>query len=346
MRFPFLSTLALLIMSWHFANAQATLFDEETPIKITLRGDLKKLMRDRGGDPQYHKVNLIYGEGTSQVSVPIRVKTRGHFRKGSQCDYPPLQLNFEEHPPLNSIFSGSQKIKLVTPCQGDDYVVREYLVYKMSNVLTPKSFRARLVEVIYEDSVRDKISEPLYGILLEEESQMARRNGAKAVDDKLVRPDQTNKDDYLKMAVFEYMVGNTDWSVEFRQNVKLIASNDTEPPSTVPYDFDHAGIVSAPYALPPDGLELTSTRQRRFRGICYKDMAEFAQTFDLFNQLKDKIYKVYKDSKLIDERYRKATLRFLDEFYATINNPKKAASEFQYPCYGSTANMVVQGMKK
>ena len=267
-----LSLTFFAILTWHFAYAQSSiLFDEETPIKITLRGDLKKLFRDRGSVPAFHNVNLIYGEGTSAVTLPIRVKTRGHFRKGTQCDYPPLQLNFEDRPPVNSIFSGAQKMKLVTPCQGDDYVVREYLVYKMSNLLTPKSFRARLVEVTYEDSVRDKISDPLYGILLEEESQMAKRNGATAIDDKLVRPEQTNREDYMKMAVFEYMIGNTDWSVEFRQNVKLIAT--TGPPMTVPYDFDHAGIVNAPYALPPQGLELSSTLQRRYLGICTKDMA-------------------------------------------------------------------------
>jgi hypothetical protein len=348
MRSLFFTVLAILVSPLHFSgHAQApALFDEETPIKLTLRGDLKTLFRDRGSEPKYHEINLIYGEGANQVLLPIKVKTRGHFRKGTQCDYPPLQLNFEDRPPVNSILSGAKKMKLVTPCQGDDYVLREYLVYKVSNLLTPRSFRARLVEVTYEDSVRDKISEPLYGVLLEEENQMARRNGAKSLDDKLVRPEQTNKEEYMKMAVFEYMIGNTDWSVEFRQNVKLIAMNDTDPPLPVAYDFDHAGIVSAPYANPPQGLELMSVRQRRYRGICTKDMSEFAPTFALFNQLKDKIYAVYKDSKLIDDRYRKNTLKYLDEFYNTINNPKKAAAEFQYPCYGSTANMVVQGLKK
>jgi hypothetical protein len=341
-----LSALVILVSSWHVTHSQpTTLFEEEAPIKLTLRGDLKKLFRDRGSEPQYHRVSLVYGGGQNEVLVPIKVKTRGHFRKGTQCDYPPLQLNFEDRPPVNSIFAGSQKIKLVTPCQGDDYVLREYLVYKLSNLLTPKSFRARLVEVTYEDSVREKVSEPLYGILLEEESQMARRNGAKAVDDKLVRSEQTDKDGYRMMAVFEYMIGNTDWSVEFRQNVKLIAVSDGDTPFTVPYDFDHAGIVSAPYALPPQDMELISVRQRRYRGMCTQDMADFAATFAAFNTLKDKIYAVYRDSKLIDDRYRKATLKYLDEFYKTINNPKKAAAEFQYPCYGNTANVVVKGMK-
>ena len=36
----------------------------------------------------------------------------------------------------------------------------------------------------------------------------------------------------------------------------------------VPYDFDFAGMVDAPYATPPAAIPLSSVRVRRYRGYC------------------------------------------------------------------------------
>ena len=78
----------------------------------------------------------------------------------------------------------------------------------------------------------------------------------------------TERDHFLKMAVFQFMIGNTDWSVPYLQNIKFITKDSTKAPLTVPYDFDHAGIVSAPYALPAEELEMSSVLERRYRGYC------------------------------------------------------------------------------
>jgi hypothetical protein len=253
----------------------------------------------------------------------------------------------KDNPPQNSLFDRQLKMKLVTPCRGDKYVVREYLVYKLFNLITPKSFRARLVSVIYDDTVKGIQSEPLYGILLEEEDQMAQRNNAIIMKGKLVKPEQTRSDDFLKMAVFEYMIGNTDWSVQYLQNVKLIANDSLGVASTVPYDFDHAGIVNAPYAKPAEALLLNSTRERRYRGYCITAMSVFDKTFEHFNLLKEDIYGTYSKSPWLEDSYVKNTLKFLDDFYRIIDNPKTAKAEFGYPCNADgTGNVVIKGLKK
>ncbi len=123
---------------------------------------------------------------------------------------------------------------MVTPCRGDQYVINEYLVYKLYNLITPKSFRARLVKVIYQDTVKNKSSDPYYGILLEEEKQMAKRNMSHSVEIERLSPKKTQKEIYLTMAVFEYLIGNTDWGVEYQQNIKLIKLDSTSIPITVP----------------------------------------------------------------------------------------------------------------
>ncbi len=328
----------------------AGVFDSEDVLHIRLSGGIRELMKDRSDNMQYHNLTLSYkGSDSSVISIPIKVKTRGHFRRTQgNCTYPPLMLNFlKDSTPENSLFSHQDKMKLVTPCNGDKYVVREYLVYKLYNLISPKSFRARLVKVIYDDTEKGKISEPLYGILLEEEHHMAKRNNTIIVEEKMVRPERTQREDFLKMAVFEYMVGNTDWSVQYYQNVKLIAADTLSIPTTVPYDFDHAGIVGAPYAKPAEALLLTSTRQRRYRGYCMSDLSTFDATISLYNQLKEDIYSVYTKSAWLDDGYIKSTVKFLDEFYKTINTPKSLRSEFGYPCNkDGTGNVVIQGLNK
>ena len=324
------------------------LFDSDEVMELTLRGDLKTVFRDRGDDPQYHPATIKYQGDQNTINIPISIKTRGNFRKMlSNCRYPPLLLNFSESStPISSVFFDQDKVKLVTPCQGDKYVIHEYLVYKLYNLITPKSFKARLVRVIFQDTVKNKSSNPYYGILLEEEEQMAVRNLSHSLEKIGLRPEETQKDDFLKMAVFQYMIGNTDWSVQFQQNIKLITVDSTSLPATVPYDFDHAGIVRAPYARPAEELKMRSTLERRYRGYCIEEMNQFTEVFETFNRLKDDFYARYKGNPLLSPRYQKQTLKFLDWFYVTINDPEEARKAFSYPCDRSgTGNIVIKGLK-
>ncbi len=342
--------ILFLLDSTSCFSQSSGLFTNDSMLEFVLKGDVYGLMNDRGEQPQYHTFQLVYNDfnGTS-VEIPVQIKVRGHFRKLKQnCKYPPLLLNFSTETSTHSIFSQQDKLKLVTPCRDEKYVLREYLVYKMYNLTTPKSFNVRLVKFDLESNrPKTKDAEPLYGILLEEEDQMAKRNNSVSVEGKVVRPQQTQIDDFLNMSVFEYMIGNTDWSVQYLQNVKLIASDSISVPSTVPYDFDHAGIVGAPYALPAPELMMSSTRERRYRGYCIKDMSQFDDVLSKYNQLKGDLYKVFSENPLIDQNTIKTTIRFLDEFYKTINDPKKVKNEFQYPCRADgTGNVVIQGLKK
>ncbi len=131
------------------------------------------------------------------------------------------------------------------------------------------------------------------------------------------------------------------------QNIKLIAVDSSTLLSTVPYDFDHAGIVRAPYANPAPALQMRSTLERRYRGYCIPEMSQFTEVFEIFNQLKDDFYALYDGNPLLSSSYQNATLKFLDKFYETINDPKQAQKEFSYPCDRSgTGNVVIQGLRK
>lgn len=325
------------------------LFDTDIILNITLSGNIKELINDRKKIPDLHPLHLLYRqEDSTEISIPVEAKTRGHFRKLKEnCAFPPLSISFKNSSVVGlSIFNEQHKLKLVTPCQDDEYVIREWLVYKLYNLITPKSFKTRLVRVQLIDTKNKKKSQPFYGILLEEEKQMAKRNGLVALNKK-VQPDETATEAFLTMAVFEYLIGNTDWSIQYQQNIKLLAADSTAETTAVPYDFDHSGLVSAPYAQPAEALLMSSVRERRYRGYCITNMKKFDKVIALYNDLKKDIYATYTDCTLLSEKYKKATIKYLDEFYAIINNEDKIKKEFGYPCKkNGTGNVVIKGLDK
>src|SRR5262245_57205298 len=172
------------------------LFTDTSLLRLELKGNVRAVMDDRGDVPGFHPLTLSYrNENGQEMLIPVQVKTRGHFRKAREnCSYPPLLISFPGKDSIQStVFSGQAKLKLVMPCKDDSYVVKEWLVYKLYNVITPRSFRARLVKLVLNDEQRKKQSQPLYGILLEEESQVAERNNLVLVNRKLLRPEGTEQ---------------------------------------------------------------------------------------------------------------------------------------------------------
>jgi len=194
------------------------LFENDEILEITLRGNIRELLNDRNDDAKYHPMDIVYrAEDSNTITIPAEIKTRGHFRKQvGNCFYPPLLINFTKDELLkSSIFSEQNKMKLVMPCKDDAFVIREWLIYKLYNLVTPKSFRARLVIVKMEDTKNKKTAAPLYGILLEEEKQMAKRNGVVPVDKMMLQPEQTEREALLNMEVFVYYIVTNNVCVEY-----------------------------------------------------------------------------------------------------------------------------------
>lgn len=337
--------------SYESANSPGSdLFDTDEVLNIKLSGSLREIFSDRGEKVQSHPISLSYTTlDSGEVTISAKVRTRGHFRKiVGNCLYPPLMLQFIKNSTFkSSLFKDQSKLKLVMPCQGDEYVVREWMVYRLYNLVTPKSFKARLVKIQLEDLKKKKKTTPFYGILLEEEQRMAKRNHSVLIDKKMIKPQQIEETNFLTMAVFEYLIGNTDWSIQYQQNVKLLLQDSAAFPTAVPYDFDHAGLVNAPYAKPAEELQMYSVVERRYRGYCVPDIKKFGEVISIFKRLKKDIYDLYANCPLLDQGYRKATKKYFDEFYATVNNGKAMQKEFSYPCNATgTGNVVIKGLRK
>ncbi len=325
------------------------IFETDSVLELRISGPVRDLLSDRESASPYHNFNISYHDASGkEIMVAAEIKTRGHFRKMKEnCAYPPLLLHFPNNDNSSDmLFKKNSKLKLGMPCRGDEYIIKEWLAYKLYNLITPKSFRARLVKVILDDERRKKTIAPFYGLLIEDIQEVAARNNVVSVNKKL-RPEQTDTKSFLTMAVFEYLIGNTDWSVQYLQNIKLLASDSNAVPITVPYDFDMSAIVGTPYAKPAEELNLNSVYERRYRGYCISDMKKYEEVIELYNSLKKQMYDLYINCPLLQEAYIKSTIKFLDQFYATINNADALKKKFGYPCDPKgTGNIVIKGLRE
>lgn len=337
--FTFFLTVCLIpAQTQEIADLSTELFGPAEPLKITIKAELKRLFKDVGDERSYHPATLIYeaNEGTS-VSVAAELRTRGHFRRQRNvCNLPPIRLKFDQELAAGSLFEGQKKIKLVTVCQykKDQYeqnLLLEYLIYRTYNILTDSSFRVRLAHITFVDSNDDLDTLHRYSFFIEDEDRMAERLGGRILEINNVHPLKTALFSTARMSVFQYMIGNTDWSITSLHNIRLVGPNGVVPPVAVPYDFDWSGCVSAPYAKPNPQLGLTTVEARLYRGFC-RTREEFEQVFVEFRAKKEAIYALYEQCEMLDDKYRERVLKYYDDFYEIINSEKKIELEILGAC--------------
>ncbi|MDH4350655.1 MAG: hypothetical protein OEW56_05875, partial [Gemmatimonadota bacterium] len=259
----------------------AILFDSDAPLRLRFEGDLRTLIDDRDSvESTEHAFDFTYQVGdAAPVAVPVELKTRGHWRRQERhCDFPPLRVNVPRGKVDGTLFGGQDKLKLVTPCRPsmkdyEDYVLREYLVYKVYNLLTPLSHRVRLATTTYVDTTRRRDSLTTHTFLIEDPEEMAARNDGKLLEIQGAEFDLMDSVQIGLVGVFMYMIGQTDWSLRGLHNIELVQDLQRGTFYPVAYDFDFTGIVNTVYARPDPRLRLPSVRQRLYRGACLSDEA-------------------------------------------------------------------------
>ena len=327
----------LSVEAWKAALPdQFNLFDSDEPLELTIESDYKKLNKEKNND-EYQKAFLHYQLNDSIViKRKIRIKPRGEFRK-KYCYFPPIRLNFKKTEFFVEDLRDLEKMKMVTHCRGgsdfEKYILKEYLVYKLFNLFTDLSFNARLLKVKYVDTGRKNKTQDTWAFLIEENDKMAARHGGALMENqKLSQPNMEDQHMTL-VAVFEYMIGNTDWSIPGQHNVKLLKFLDLNKPAPypVPYDFDYSGFVNASYAVPPEGLGLNNVRERRFLGYC-RTAEEFQNVFNYFLEREEDVYQTITNFPYLGKKEKADLIKFIQTFYKNIKLPKASSRLFQSSC--------------
>ena len=82
-----------------------------------------------------------------------------------------------------------------------------------------------------------------------------------------LRFEDVDMDTLMPMMIFEYMIGNTDFSIYALHNVRIVQRPDKSL-HPIPYDLDVTGLVNPPYGIPARALMLKAVTDRMYRGPC------------------------------------------------------------------------------
>jgi hypothetical protein len=320
------------------------IFSDATEMNVTLSGPWRKIKRNIKKDDLY-PVQLTYtGADGQQHTIEAEVTPRGLTRRFKVCKFPPLKIHFDKEKMKGTEFRGNKSLKLVTYCQThskyEQYYVKEFLVYRIYNLITEYSFRAQPMMVEYKDSEKDD-SITRFSFLIEDIDEVADRNDLKKLTVGRVPQSKLDALETSYLSLFQYLIGNLDWAAtggpdkdKCCHNGKIIGKSENENPKyTIPYDFDASGLVNAHYAVPPDGLKVRNIRQRLYRGFCVHN-DKLPQAVARFNEKKPDIMALFEDNTHLTKKTRNNTIDYIEDFYEVLNDPKRFKREITDKCRG------------
>ncbi len=342
-----LMLISVILFSTATSGSIATanpLFQSDEPLALVLEFPLRDLLRQKKEKATVPGVLRYTDVDGSNVVLDVGVATRGNSRL-EQCRYPPLSINLKKKQVTATLFAGQNELKLVTLCRDSTtyrrYLSQEYAIYRIYSLLSEYSFRARMLDVTYREPSGRQPKEALPAFFIESDKEVAKRLKMTRVKSDVVEISQLDVGQLSILTLFQFMVGNTDWSVRKGpgaerccHNGKVVGLPDSRNDWVVlPYDFDQSGIINTSYAMPSERLPIRSVRQRLYRGFCSGN-AQLEWTIALFNDkrsaIEDLISSVpYGSSK------NKAALKYLRSFYEIVNDPKEKQKQLIDRCRGT-----------
>jgi hypothetical protein len=313
------------------------LFQGSDPLRFTLTADFRAVNKER--DPastrRFPAVLRIVGDDGEGRSIPVKLRTRGHFRLMSRnCSFVPLRVEFPRQEVEDTVFEGVGSLKLGTHCEGDQeyeqYTLREYLAYRIFNLLTPRSFRARLAKATHVDSMSGQTLATRYAMFIESEGDVARRLEGRVVQLPRTLFRNLDPETLTLMMLFEYMIGNTDFSIFALHNVRLV-QDQSRILYPIPYDFDLSGVVNARYAIPDRQLRIKTVLERLYRGPC-RTMEDLRPVLATFRAKKADVMAAVDAVPDLDKTSRRKAREYLEDFYRTIEHTGSVKSQIVETC--------------
>ncbi len=306
-----------------------SLLSMEEVLSVRLEGPWSSMDSLRYTD-EYQKAtfHLALPNGDSW-ELDLKVRPRGKYRR-KICAFPPLKLNFSDKDLRKQGFNDQfDKFKLVTRCTedeaGEDLVLREYLAYQMYRELEPeKSFRVKLLNLTFVDTETGALWNG-YGFLIEDDKELAARVNATSSDLMNAQPDSLDSGIEAKVALFQYMISNSDWSYGGMRNLQLFRNEDPSAPPyfAVPYDFDFSGLVNAPYAIPLREVGQTSIRERVYMGRMM-DNDTLWKGLQVFFMQRDALFKLIEGKSWLSDGSMDDLTQYLGSFYTELRGILKS----------------------
>ena len=336
--------VVILLLAALAATAGASpLFDDDAILDVTLSGPLGTIARDKKED---ERIEYPFVLGVGGVDIPISARVRGKSRT-IVCRFPPLRLKIPAGGAEQTAFAGQDKLKLVTHCRNDkqrfeNNLLEEYTAYRIFNQITDAGYRVRLLRVSYDDtdSKLKDLDRPYYGFLIESDDELAARLGAEIAEIGGVPYSQLNSDHTALFYVFQYLIGNFDWSFVTAEDAKTCCHNvdlltKDEQLYPIPYDFDFSGLVNASYAKVPAEVGARRVTQRVYRGYCKLEIEQVAAALDEIVARRDAIMTVVENSPVVGDEDTRSRVRYIGYFFDEVAADREALlEEFDSDCVG------------
>ena len=337
----------LLVAGALDAAERKPLFRDHSPLKAVLSAPISQAYAQRHSDVRlYFPGQWAYIDENGETQrLRVSIRLRGNFRR-DYCELPPLRLNFKKKEVKGTLFSGQDKLKLVAPCQhgieSQQNLLLEYLAYRIYDVLTDKSFGARLMRLSYVDTDEKLKSWTDMAFVIEEESDIGKRLGLDRA-----RVAENRFDDLLQPAtalveLFQFMISNHDYSVlkgppdEYCCHNSVMYVDESKPDKRIPipYDFDMSGLVNADYSSPPAHLPIRLVRTRFYRGLCQPGEI-MDEAVERFLEKKEEIFDLFDSTPELTRISRNRNVNYIKKFYAILEDPILFKEQILDRCRGS-----------
>jgi hypothetical protein len=312
-------------------------FNSEELLEITLKFNLREFIRTRLDPEQKFDARLtVKNPDNTELSQDIKLSVRGKMRR-KYCSFPPIMLKVRKPKQQEQVFAKGN-YKLVTHCSisgnFQNYILKEYLAYQLYNLVTPYSLKTRLVIVNYVDSLNPKRTYREYGILIEDVDDLAARNNAIVIENPKISQAHMDNREMAKVAIFNYMIGNTDWSVAEQHNIKVLKIDTPTAQKGIPvtYDFDYSGFVKTSYSSPNVSIPINHVTERYFLGGCYTDEL-FREVVSDFEKMRPEIEKTIRDFPYLQKAQKSLALSYINGFYKKFKRQESLLADLNRTCH-------------
>jgi hypothetical protein len=348
----YFSIFCILIFAAANAPAQAPdplLFDSHEVLELTMPVNFDKLCRPREtSDCDYTPTVLEYLDANGQQqSLPVGIKRRDGWRAmKTNCQVPTIFVRFTAEDAVGTPFAGQTTLALTSHCgkgistdaertrtlpdEFESYVSNEYLGYRLYNLVTDVSLLVRFVKITYADLENPKNTFTRNAFFAEHFEALADRLGAQLLPADSFDPQRLDLDAADQMALFNFMIGNTDWSIENQDNVFLLRFPDARDVPVI-YDLDMSGLVNAYYASPAPGLPIKKVRQRYYLGFCHPD-TDWDALFAKFDSLEKDFMNMIIGTPGFGRGDRRESGVYIDTFYDTLDSAEASKTRIIERC--------------
>lgn len=325
------------------AVAPDPLFQSKEILEITLTAPFDTIDDDRDKDQQYDGT-LSYTDAAGQtVMLDVQLSVRGNWRlERRNCKYSQMWVDLKRGQVEGTLFENQNRLKMVVQCRDPghyaDFLIRELKAYQIFGELSEINFDTRLLNVSYADSVRPNDSRTHLAYFIEHKDRLAERLGYDEVDLNEIPREQLHQQQSTMVALFMYMLGNTDFSMirgpdgeECCQNAKTLV-NDLGEYLLIPYDFDASGFVDATYAPQPDPrFNLRDSKIRLYRGFCVPEEV-LNESIAVFHESREQIMTILADASHVTQRSANRVARYIEGYFGILDNSRKVTREFVNGC--------------